>query len=258
MRNRALDDAVVATTRLRTPRFRWESSRGVVLAAVGGYLDTVGFMMLSGLFVNHVTGNIILAAAEPGRASLPEIVMFPVFFIMVVVGTALAGIVERFRPSLGIPVALTAEALFLGLFLLLGTRLFPRPGASGLLAEIVVGAAGVSAMAIQTAVTRLAGYLFPTNMVTGTMTVLGMDTAGMLFRLHTSATEREMIRRRARQYARVVLGFAVGAVLAAVVTSFVNFWAAAVPLGVIALAARHEFLVALDAQPRHVAISRRR
>lgn len=231
---------------------RWNASRGVVFAAVGGYVDTLGFMMLSGLFVNHVTGNIILAAADPGRQSLPEMVMFPVFFIMVVVGTALAGKAERFRPSLGIPVALAAEAFFLALFLLLGATLFPRPGGSGVLAEIVVGAAGVSAMAIQTAVTRLAGYLFPTNMVTGTMTVLGMDSAGVLFRLHASEAERKKMSKRARQYARVVVGFAVGAVAAAVVTSYANFWAAALPLGVIGLAARHEFCVALRSRSRDV------
>jgi uncharacterized membrane protein YoaK (UPF0700 family) len=148
-----------------------------------------------------------------------------------------------------------AEALFLALFLVLGTILFPSPGASGLLAEIIVGAAGVSAMAIQTAVTRLAGYLFPTNMVTGTMTVLGMDTAGLLFRFHSSAAERVTISRRAREYGRVVLGFAAGAAVAAVVTSLIGFWAAAVPLAVIALAARHEFVTALRAGRGEVLIA---
>jgi uncharacterized membrane protein YoaK (UPF0700 family) len=213
----------------------------VVLAAVGGYLDTLGFMMLGGLFVNHVTGNIVLASADPGRESLPEIVMFPIFFVMVVVGTAVAGAAERRRPSSGIPAALTAEALFLGLFMVLGLLFVPSPGSSGLVAEIVVGAAGVSGMAIQTAVTRLAGYLFPTNMVTGTMTQLGMDTAGLLFRLHRSDDERTVASRRAREFARVVAGFAVGAALAAVFTSYVDFWAAVVPLAVITLAARREF-----------------
>ena len=223
---------------------RWQPWRGVVFAAVGGYLDTLGFMMLDGLFVNHVTGNIVLAAADPGRESLPEIVMFPVFFVMVVVGTAVAGAAERRRPSFGIPVALTGEAVFFGLFMVLGVLLFPSPGSSGLLAEIVVGAAGVSGMAIQTAVTRLAGYLFPTNMVTGTMTQLGMDTAGLLFRHHRSDDERTVTSRRAREYARVVAGFAVGAALAAAVTSHIDFWAAAVPLAVIVLAARREFVSA--------------
>lgn len=213
----------------------------MILAAVGGYLDTLGFMMLGGLFVNHVTGNIVLAAADPGLESLPEIVMFPVFFVMVVAGTAIAGAAERRRPSFGIPVALTVEALFFGLFMVLGLVLFPSPGPSGLIAEIVVGAAGVSGMAIQTAVTRLAGYLFPTNMVTGTMTQLGMDTAGLLFRLYRSNDDRAVVSTRAGEYARVVGGFAVGAALAAAVTSSVGFWAAAVPLVVVALAAHREF-----------------
>lgn len=211
------------------------------MAAVGGYLDTLGFMMLGGLFVNHVTGNIVLAASDPSRESLSEIIMFPVFFVMVVVGTAIAGAAERRRPSFGIPVALTAEALFLGLFMVLGLLFFPSAGSSGLVAEIVVGAAGVSGMAIQTAVTRLAGYLFPTNMVTGTMTQLGMDAAGLLFRLHLSDDESTVASRRAGEYARVVAGFAFGAALAAVVTSYFDFWAAVVPLVVIALAARREF-----------------
>jgi uncharacterized membrane protein YoaK (UPF0700 family) len=159
-----------------------------------------------------------------------------------VIGTALAGAAERRRHSFGLPVALTAEALFLGLFMVLGLLFFPSPGSSGLVAEVVVGAAGVSGMAIQTAVTGLAGYLFPTNMVTGTMTQLGMDTAGLLFRLHRSTDERAVASRRAREYARVVVGFAFGAALAAVVTSYVGFWAAVVPLAVIALAARREYV----------------
>ncbi|MGH9278825.1 MAG: DUF1275 family protein [Acidimicrobiales bacterium] len=211
---------------------------GVALAAVGGYLDTLGFMMLKGLFVNHVTGNIVLAAADPGRSSLPEIVMFPVFFVMVAVGTAIAAGAERRRPSLGIPVALAAEAAFLALFMVLGLRLFPQPGASGLAAEIVVGAAGVSAMAIQTAVTRLAGHVFPTNMVTGTMTMLGMDTAGLLLRSHPSDGDRTIAAARVRTYAKVVAAFAGGAALGAVVTTFFHFWAAALPLAVIAASAR--------------------
>ena len=220
---------------------RWEASRGVVLASVGGYLDALGFMMLDGLFVNHVTGNIILAAAHPGRESLPEVVMFPVFFVAVVAGTILAGKADRRRPGLGIPLALVAEAILLAIFLLLGVILFPTPAASGLLAQIAVGAVGVSAMAIQTVTTRLAGHLYPTNMVTGTMTVLGMDAGALVARLHSGDPERAGAAVRARQYALVVAGFVAGAILAAAVTARVHFWAAAVPLATIGLAARREF-----------------
>lgn len=137
------------------------------------YLDTLGFMMLDGLFVNHVTGSIILASAQPRRES-----------------------------------------------------------------------------------TRLAGHLYPTNMVTGTMTVLGMDTGARRARLHSGGTERAAAIARARQYAMVVVGFAAGAVLAAAVTSRVHFWAAAVPLATIAVAARRELaarplLAPGDAPPSH-------
>ena len=228
---------------LAAPRWSgrpWELRRGVVLAAVGGYLDTLGFIMLDGLFVNHVTGNIILAAAQPGLDSLPEMVMFPVFFVATVAGTVLAGKVERQRPALGIPAALVAEAVILAFFLVLGVILFPTPGASGLLAQVAVGAVGVSAMAIQTVTTRLAGHLYPTNMVTGTMTVLGMDVGALVARLHSGGTDRAVTAARARQYAVVVLGFAAGAVVAAALTSLIHFWAAAVPLATMVWAARRE------------------
>ena len=151
-----MEPAPRSTPSPRRSSLRWHSSRGVALAAVGGYLDTLGFMMLDGLFVNHVTENIILAAAQPGRDSLPELVMFPVFFLAVVAGTVLAGRAERRRAARGIPVVLVAEAVLLAIFLLLGVILFPTPAASGLLAQIAVGAVGVSAMAIQTVTTRLA------------------------------------------------------------------------------------------------------
>ncbi len=45
-------------------------------------------------------------------------------------GTVLAGATERRRPSFRIPVALTAEPLFLGLFMALGLLFFLSPGSS--------------------------------------------------------------------------------------------------------------------------------
>ena len=47
---------------------RWDATRAVTLGLVGGYVDTVGYVMLRGLFPNHVTGNLPIAAADPGRA----------------------------------------------------------------------------------------------------------------------------------------------------------------------------------------------
>jgi len=35
-----------------------------ILGWVGGYVDTLGFIGLNGLFTAHVTGNLIVAGAE--------------------------------------------------------------------------------------------------------------------------------------------------------------------------------------------------
>ena len=49
---------------------RWDATRAVTLGLVGGYVDTVGYIMLRGLFPNHVTGNLPIAAAHPYTAAL--------------------------------------------------------------------------------------------------------------------------------------------------------------------------------------------
>lgn len=109
-----------------------------------------------------------------------------------------------------------------------------------LLAEIAIGAAGTGAMAVQTAATRLAGYLFPTNVVTGTLTMLCIDTASLLFRSNATKQERGATASRLREHVRVVGGFASGTVVAAVLTRSLHFCAAAVPVIVITAGACHE------------------
>ena len=218
----------------------------MILAGVGGYLDTLGFLMLEGLFVNHVTGNIIVAAAHPGTRYLAEIVMLPVFFVMVMVGTLVAGRVDGRFPARGIPVALAVEVCLLALFMVLGLAWFAEPGAGGTTARVVVGSVGVGAMAVQTVVTRLAGHVFPTNMVTGTMTMLGMETAGLVASTD-GPTEQTARRARAGQLARAVLGFAGGAIAAAALTARLDFWAGTVPVAVIALVVRRELRAPAEA-----------
>ena len=41
----------------------------LTLGFIGGYVDTVGFVALFGLFTAHVTGNFVLIGAELSRAS---------------------------------------------------------------------------------------------------------------------------------------------------------------------------------------------
>ena len=204
---------------------RWDATRAVVLGFVGGYVDTVGYAMLRGLFPNHVTGNLPIAAANPGPEAIPLLVMVPLWLGAVVVAAAWA----RTRRSPGLGRVLGAEAGLLALFLVLGVALVPDRKASTLVTQTIVGAAGVSAMGVQSVVTRLGGYAFPTTMVTGTLTLLGMDIAGR--------GQEVAVARRIRVFSRVVVAFGAGAALAGMMTALVQFWAIALPLAAVAVCA---------------------
>ena len=215
---------------------RWDATRAVTLGLVGGYVDAVGYIMLRGLFPNHVTGNIPIAAAHPGRSAIPLLIMVPLFLAAVIAAAAGAARIERRNSSLVLPVILAAEASLLGLFLVLGVTLVPDRDSSTLVTQAIVGAAGVCAMGVQSVVTRLGGYVFPTTMVTGTLTLLGMDSAQVLFGTQPSA-DRAVVVRRVKAFGRVVLAFAVGAAIGGLMTATVHFWAIVLPIVAVALCA---------------------
>jgi uncharacterized membrane protein YoaK (UPF0700 family) len=218
----------------------WDATRAVTLGLVGGYVDTVGYIMLRGLFPNHVTGNLPIAAANPGWSAIPLLVMVPLWLVAVIAAAAVAGRLERRSSALVLPAVIGAEAALLGLFLLLGVALIPDRDASTLLTQTIVGAAGVSAMGVQSVVTRLGGYVFPTTMVTGTLTLLGMDGAQALFGQHPNA-ERAVVVRRIKAFSRVVVAFGAGAGLGGLMASLVDFWAMSLPVAAVALCAYGEF-----------------
>ena len=228
---------------------RWDATRAVTLGLVGGYVDTVGYIMLRGLFPNHVTGNLPIAAAYPGKQAIPLLLMVPLFLAAVVVAAGAAGRIGRRTPSAALPTILAAEAVLLALFLLLGVALVPDRHSSTLLSQTIVGAAGVCAMGVQSVVTRLGGYVFPTTMVTGTLTLLGMDGAQAIFGLHSDG-ERAAVVRRVKAFGRVVLAFAVGAALGGLMAGLVRFWAIALPVLAVALCARGEVTTATRAPAR--------
>lgn len=204
----------------------WAGVRAVTLGLVGGYVDSVGYLMLRGLFPNHVTGNLPLAAADPGWSAVPALLMVPLWLAAVVAAT-------RIGRRDGIVTLLAVETGLLALFLVAGVALVPHPDASTLVTQALVAGAGVCAMATQSVVSRLGGYAYPTTMVTGTLTLLGMDLG---------APDAEA-RRRVAALARVVLAFALGAGAGGSVAAHMGFFALVVPVAAVALCARHEGLV---------------
>ena len=71
---------------------RGDIKQGVTLGFLAGYVDTLGFIGLFGLFTAHVTGNFVLIGRSAVRAA-PEVflklLVFPVFMLFVAIARLL-------------------------------------------------------------------------------------------------------------------------------------------------------------------------
>src|SRR5476651_1080310 len=87
-----------------------------LLSFNGGFLDTVGFLGLQGLFVAHVTGNFVTlgAALVFGHHGIIGKILALPEFILVIAAARLAGasLRRRKRPVLRILLATEAALLF--------------------------------------------------------------------------------------------------------------------------------------------------
>lgn len=214
-----------------------------ILGWVAGYIDTLGYIGLMGLFTAHVTGNLIVAGAEIvgiGEENVwVRLAMIPVFMLSV------ASTVAYWRSRRCQPASLLwFEALFLLLFLAVSVMLIPQmnqPIPPGTL--FVVGSTGVFAMGIQNALMKEAfGTLAPTTVMTGNLTQLVIDLSELLGLSHPTASEpqnpsREIVRKRLLKFGVALAGFISGAATGALALSLVGFWAIALPTFTISLLA---------------------
>src|SRR4051812_7018756 len=114
-----------------------------LLAFTAGYVDTLGFMSLFGLFMAHVTGNFILIGAElavPRSGVLIKFVAFPAFVLGVAAATVLT-ISMRRRGRQPAPVLLGLQGTLLLALMLIGIASTPLLHASDG-AALVAGTAG--------------------------------------------------------------------------------------------------------------------
>lgn len=140
-------------------------------ATVGGYADAVALLLLGGLLTHHVASNPVVAAVHLARratqASLPRLAVLPVLFVAVIVATALTGSARRDHPSRSAVLLLGLQAVVVSTFLLFGVAVAPRATDRALLATAVLGAAGVAAVACQSALFRLASERLMTRWAPG-------------------------------------------------------------------------------------------
>jgi uncharacterized membrane protein YoaK (UPF0700 family) len=200
---------------------------GFLLSWVAGFCDTSGFIILFGIFTAHVTGNIALAGSsivsEDARMTITRLLMLPTFMVTVAL-TSLLARYARGKQWCVFGVLLTAEALALIVFLVLG-NLFSPALVLDVQEEYIlpIGISGVVAMAIQNALMKESKGVFksyiPTTVMTGNVTQFTIDLVLLLLgkssQSDTAATEAAEAWERMGRFLPVMAGFALGGLGAA-------------------------------------------
>jgi uncharacterized membrane protein YoaK (UPF0700 family) len=200
------------------------------LAFVAGFVDTLGFIALFGLFTAHVTGNFVLigsALALSDGHVLLKLLVFPAFILAVAATRLLVLALQRrhrpaLRPLLGL------QGLLLAGFAACGWGASPIVSDTATL-SLWAGVLGAAAMGVQNAAARLVlPSLTPTTVMTGNVTQLVVDAVDLL-----RGAADAGVRARAGRLLGPVLAFATGAIAGAYGYVLLGFVALLAPLALL-------------------------
>ena len=200
------------------------------LGFVAGYVDTVGFVALFGLFTAHVTGNFVLIGAELAHSSenvLLKLLVFPAFIAAVALTRMIVLWLER-RGRAPLRTLLVLELALLGGFMLLGWAAAPVQRTDTPLA-MLAGVMAAAAMGVQNATGRLVlASLVPTTVMTGNVTQLVIDAVDLLRGAGDAA-----VRERSARYVGPIVAFASGSIGGAFGCVYLGFAALLLPIAVL-------------------------
>jgi len=203
-----------------------------LLSFNGGFVDTVGFLGLQGLFTAHVTGNFVTLAATLVMGThgvLAKVLALPEFVIIVALArVAGSAMTPRGLPAL--PILLATEVCFLLAFFVLAVIFGPFAD-SDAPAALLAGFAGVAGMAVQNAVQRVhLANIPPTTIMTGNTTQVVLDVVDLFS--PTKSEQTPLVRARVARTLRGIGWFAFGCAVATGLYYWLNFWCLAVPVAV--------------------------
>jgi uncharacterized membrane protein YoaK (UPF0700 family) len=221
-----------------------DRTEAVALGFLAGYVDTLGFIALFGLFTAHVTGNFILIGANLASVAanqgvdaghmtlLLKLLAFPAFILGVAAVPVIIGWAAA-RNARALPLALGLQLVLLAAFMLFGMAAIPLGAAPGDLA-IVAGLFGAAAMGVHSAISRLLmAHLAPTSMMTGNVTQVVIDVVAYL-----RGERGAGIGARCAKFVWPVVAFGLGAVVAAFAWHAAGFLALCAPLLILAVLIR--------------------
>jgi uncharacterized membrane protein YoaK (UPF0700 family) len=188
-----------------------------LLSFNGGYVDTLGFLALSGLFTAHVTGNFVTlsaAAAFGLNGAVAKLLALPVFCIVVFASHSICRKLQArnrspIRPMLFVIFTLLTAAAIFALFY--GPIRADENGAT-----LALGMTLVAAMAVQNGLHKAhLAKAPPSTLMTGTTTQIMLDLADLF--VDTNKEEVAAAKTRIGKMAAAVLTFVVGCGCAAAI-----------------------------------------
>lgn len=203
---------------------------GVGLGFTAGYVDTVGFVSLFGLFTAHVTGNFVLIGSELARPSHGVLIKFMAFpaFVGAVALTRMIMIWLERSGRAPLRTLFAVQISFLTAFMLLGYFALPIQ-ATDTPVVLLAGMAGAAAMGVQNAASRLAfSDIAPTTVMTGNVTQLVIDLVDIL-----RGSADTAVRGRISKFLWPILAFGFGAIGGAYAYLYAHFWALLLPIAIL-------------------------
>ncbi|MBI1685697.1 YoaK family protein [Caulobacter hibisci] len=195
-----------------------------IMSFNGGYLDTVGFLALQGLFVAHVTGNFVTFGAamiHGADGAVAKLLVLPIFCAAVVISRLVTFRLEaKGLPVLRIMLGMKTLLLVAGSILAVTLAPFVKGDSWQL---ILVAALFVCAMAIQNAAHRVhIPTAPPTTLMTGSTTQIMLDIAELI---RGGGPDRGASIARIRKLSAAVGLFAAGCGLGALAFALGGTWA---------------------------------
>jgi uncharacterized membrane protein YoaK (UPF0700 family) len=207
-----------------------------LLSLVAGSADVISFLGLGGLFVAHITGNLIILAARVVtgvRVEIAPVLSVPVFILVLALTRLLVARLDGVEVG-SLRVLLLLQFLMLSGFLALGVAAGSHVDPNSVVA-VAAGMAGVCGLSVQNALVQVSLKGAPsTAVMTSNITRFTMDLGEVL--LGDDPAEIATARRRAAHTWPAIVGFAFGAALGAALFAAVGLQSLALPAGVALLA----------------------
>jgi uncharacterized membrane protein YoaK (UPF0700 family) len=207
-----------------------------LLSFVAGYIDSVTFLGLYGIFVAQMTGSFVLAGTQfvaSEKGYLVKLLAIPAFFVAGCAATLIAALSDQ-RNGRALALVMTFECFLLTTLVLMHVAVpMTDIDAAAVRATALIG---IAAMGVQSAMVRLLmNGVASTNVMTTNTTQMAVDvTLVLLDALHRSPASAPESTSAARERLSglfpIVVGFVCGTAVGALGYAMTGFWTLLVPL----------------------------